>query len=168
MPRAARSKGVIMTQPIPEGFHSVTPHIVVKDVAKALDWYTKAFGAEETVRMTSPDGRSVLHAEMRIGDSPIMLGEENPQWGTKGPESLGGTPVAIHLYVNDVDALFKKATAAGARSEMDPQDTFWGDRYGKVIDPDGHQWSLATHVRDMTPEEMQQAMAEAFSEKKPG
>jgi uncharacterized glyoxalase superfamily protein PhnB len=157
-----------MTQPIPEGFHTVTPHIVVKDVGKALQWYTKAFGAEETFRMTSPDGKSVLHAEMKIGNSPVMLGEENLQWGTKSPASLGGTSVTIHLYVNDVDALFKKAVSAGAKSEMEPQDTFWGDRYSKVLDPDGHQWSLATHVRDMTPEEMKKAMAKAFSEQKDG
>jgi uncharacterized glyoxalase superfamily protein PhnB len=157
-----------MTQPVPEGFHTITPHIVVKDVANALEWYRKAFGAEETYRATAPDGRTVLHAAMRIGDSPLMLGEENPQWEAKGPKTLGGTPVTIHLYVADADAVFRQAVAAGAKPDMPVQDTFWGDRYGKVTDPEGHHWSVATHVRDMTPEEMQKAMAEAFAAKQGG
>lgn len=154
-----------MTKPIPEGFHTVTPHIIVNDVDKALDWYGKAFGAENTVRMTSPDGKMVLHAEMKIGDSPVMVGMENPEWGTKGPTSLGGTPVTIHLYVNDVDSVYKKAVTAGAKADMPVEDTFWGDRYGKVTDPFGHHWSIATHKKDMTEEEMQKAMIEAFAQK---
>ena len=155
-----------MIKPIPDGFHSVTPHLIVNDVGKALDWYRKALGAEETVRMPTPDGKMVIHAEMKIGDSRIMLGPENPEWQTKGPTTLGGTPVTIHLYVNDVDAVFQKAVAAGAKSEAPIEDTFWGDRYGKVSDPFGHRWSIATHKRDVTPDEMKREMMKMFAEKK--
>jgi len=156
-----------MPKPIPEGYHSITPHLVVKDVAEAMDWYKKAFGAEEVARMASPDGKMVLHGEVRIGNSPIMIGPESAEWGTQGPATLGGTPVTLHLYVNDADAAHKKAVEAGATSGMPVGDTFWGDRYGKVTDPFGHHWSIATHVRDMTPEEMKQAMLETFSQQKP-
>jgi uncharacterized glyoxalase superfamily protein PhnB len=154
-----------MTKPIPEGFHTLTPHIIVKDVGAAIDWYGKAFGAEETFRMSAPDGKSVLHAEMKIGDCVLMLGQESAEWKKKGPKSLGGTPVTLHLYVEDVDAAFKRATDAGAEIGMPVADTFWGDRYGPVADPDGHHWSIATHIADPTPEEMQKAMMEAFAQK---
>lgn len=150
-------------KPTPEGFHTVTPHLVIKDAAKAIDFYIKAFGAKEVCRMAGPDGRSVVHAEIQIGDSIIMIGEENPQWQAKGPGMLGGTPVTLNIYSEDADALFKQAVDAGAQPTMPPENMFWGDRYGKVTDPFGHVWSIATHVEDVSPEEMNRRMAEMFS-----
>jgi PhnB protein len=149
---------------IPDGYTTVTPYLVVKGAAQALEWYGKAFGAEEVMRMPMPDGR-LMHAEMRIGNSMIMLGDEFPEMGgNRSPQSLGGTPVGICLYVKDVDAVFQQAVAAGAKAKMPPADMFWGDRYGKVADPYGHEWSLATHKEDVPPEEMgkraQTAMAQ--------
>ena len=149
--------------PIPEGFHSVTPHIIVADAGKAIDFYTKAFGATELFRMPGPDGKSVMHAEIQIGDSRVMLAEENPEWQCKGPKLLGGTPVTIHLYVHDADAAFKKAVDAGAEPTMPVDTMFWGDRYGKVTDPFGHHWSVATHVEDVPPEEMGKRMEAMFA-----
>jgi uncharacterized glyoxalase superfamily protein PhnB len=154
-----------MAKPIPEGFHSLTAHLIVPDIAKAMDWYAKALGAEETVRITAPGGGFIMHAEMRFGDSPVMIAQENPEWGGKSPSTLGGTPVVLHLYVKDVDAVFKQAVAAGAQEKMAPADQFWGDRYAKVADPFGHEWSIATHIADPTPEEMNKAMAEMFAKK---
>ena len=142
-----------MTKPIPEGFHSLTPHIVVKDLENAIEWYKKAFDAKESYVMKAPDG-SPLHAEVKIGNSPMMLAPENPEWESKGPTTLGGTPVTLHLYVDDVDAVFEKAKSAGAKVDMPPADQFWGDRYGKVRDPFGHQWGIATHREDVPPDEM--------------
>lgn len=150
--------------PIPEGFHTVSPHLVVKDAGAAIDFYTKAFGAKEMYRMPGPDGKSVMHAEIRIGDSPVMLASEWPGDGMpKSPETLGGTGVTIHLYVEDVDKLFKQATDAGATPTMPPMDAFWGDRYGKLKDPFGHDWGIATHIEDVPPEEMPERMAKAFA-----
>lgn len=143
-------------KPIPEGMHSVTPHLTCAGAAEAIEFYKKAFGAIEMGRMPGPGGK-LMHAQLRIGDSPIMLVDEFPEWGGKGPKALGGTPVAIHLYVPDADAVFKTAVAAGATVKMEMADMFWGDRYGVVIDPFGHMWSIATHIKDMTPEEMAQA-----------
>ncbi len=143
-------------KPVPEGYHTVTPYLCIRGAAKALDFYARAFGAKEKVRMPGPDGK-VMHAEILIGDSLVMLGDENPQ--AKSPSALGGTPVSIMLYVPDVDAVFKRATAAGAKTETPPADMFWGDRYGKLIDPFGHSWGIATHVEDVTPEEMKKRMA---------
>ena len=145
--------------PIPEGMRSVTPHLICAGAAKALDFYARAFGAEELSRIPGPDGR-VMHASFRIGDSAIMLNDENPEWGALGPKALKGSPVTIHLYVEDADAFFDRAVKAGAKATMPLDDMFWGDRYGKLEDPFGHQWSIGTHVRDVTPEEMQQAMVE--------
>ena len=150
----------------PKGYHSVTPTITVRDAAKAIDFYKEAFGAEELDRMEGPDG-SVMHAEIRIGDSIIMLGDENPAWGTKSPQTLGGVHGSLHIYVDDADAAFAKAVAAGCEPRYPMEDAFWGDRYGKVADPFGHEWGLGTRVKDLTPEEtrkaaeawMQQAMA---------
>lgn len=153
-----------MTKPIPEGYHSLTPHLIVKDAAKAIDWYAKAFGATEILRMPGPGGKGVMHAEIKIGDSHIMMAEENPAFNNKSPSTLGGSPVALHLYVEDADKAFKQAVDAGAKAEMPPQDMFWGDRYGKVTDPDGHSWSIATHTKDMSPEEIMAGAAKAFSE----
>ena len=139
-------------KPVPEGFHTVTPHLTMKNAGEAIEFYRKAFGAEEIARMPGPGG-SVMHAEIRIGDSPIMLNDEFPEHGARGPKTIGGTPVSIHLYVNDVDALFDRAVKAGAKVTMPIADMFWGDRFGKLEDPFGHQWSIATHKEDVTPEE---------------
>lgn len=149
-------------KPIPEGFHTVTPHLVVDGAAKALDFYKQAFGAEEICRMPMPDGSKLMHAEMRIGDSPVMLADEFPDWKCFGPSTLGGSSVTIHVYVNDVDKAFDRAVKAGATPEMPPADMFWGDRYCKVADPFGHKWSLATHIEDPTPEQMAERAASAF------
>ena len=147
-------------KPVPDGFHTVTPHLTMKNAGEAIEFYRKAFGAEEIARMPGPGG-SVMHAEIRIGDSPIMLNDEFPEHGARGPKTIGGTPVSIHLYVNDVDALFDRAVKAGAKVTMPIADMFWGDRFGKLEDPFGHQWSLATHKEDVTPEECMQRAKEA-------
>ena len=145
--------------PIPPGFTAITPHLVCKDSAKAIEFYKKAFGAAEESRLPAPDGKRVMHAMIRVGGAAIMLADEFPDMGedcggNKSPLALGGSPVTIHLYVTDVDAVFKKAVDAGAKALMPPMDMFWGDRYAKVRDPAGHEWSIATHKRDMTPEQM--------------
>jgi PhnB protein len=149
-------------KPIPEGMHSVTPHLVCAGAAEAIDFYKKAFNAVELGRMDGPQGK-LLHGAIRIGDSMVMLADEFPDWGSLGPKSLKGSPVTIHLYVEDVDAFTARAVAAGAKITMPIQDMFWGDRYGKLEDPFGHQWSVSTHVRDVSPEEMQQAAQKACS-----
>ena len=144
-------------KPIPDGMHSVTPHLICSDADAAIDFYQKAFGATNVHRMPGPDGK-LMHGQMRIGDSQVMLANENAQFGMLGPLALKGSPVIIHLYVEDADAFVAKAAAAGAKVTMPVADTFWGDRYGVVEDPYGHRWSIATHTRDVTPAEMQQAM----------
>jgi uncharacterized glyoxalase superfamily protein PhnB len=143
--------------PIPAGFHTVTPHLVCEGAADAIEFYKKAFNAVELARMPGPDGK-LMHAQLRIGTSTIMLVDDFPDWGSVGPKALKGSPVTIHLYVEDTDALYNQAIAAGATAKMPPADMFWGDRYGVLIDPFGHSWSIATHQRDMTPEEMQAEM----------
>lgn len=151
-----------LAKPVPEGYHSVTPHLVVREAGKAIEFYKQAFGAEEMARMPGPDGRSIMHAELRIGDSRVMLGEEFPQmqrWVS--PQQLKGTTIALHMYVKDVDAAFSRAVNAGATVSMPVMDTFWGDRYGRVTDPWGHEWSLATHKQDLTLEEITKG-AQAF------
>jgi len=152
-------------KPIPDGFHSVTPDIVVAGASDAIKWYGDAFGAEEIGRMPMPgdDGR-IMHAMIRIGDSIIMMMDEMPEFGKKSPRSLGGSPVTIHLYVDDVDAVFERAVAAGAEVAMPVEDMFWGDRYGRLVDPFGHSWSIATHVRDVSPDEMASGAEKAFTE----
>jgi len=144
-------------KPIPEDMHSVTPHLVCAGAAEAIEFYKQAFGAVEGGRLPGPDGK-LMHAMIRIGDSAVMLVDEMPQWGALGPKSLKGSPVTIHLYVEDVDAVVKRAVGLGAKLTLPVDDMFWGDRYGKLEDPFGHHWSIATHKRDVTPEEMQQAM----------
>lgn len=139
---------------MPPPFRSVTPHIVVKGSAAAIDFYKKAFGAVERFRIPNPDGNGLMHAEIMIGDSVIMLGEEMAEFGYHSPLSLNGSAVTLMLYVEDTDAAYKQALAAGAESAMPPQDMFWGDRYGQVIDPFGHRWAIATHLRDPSPEEI--------------
>jgi PhnB protein len=141
------------TQPIPEGYHTVTPYLAVDDATEAIEYYTKAFGAKERVRMETPDGK-VGHAELEIGDSLVMLSDPFPQASTKPPNELGGTSVSVFLYVEDVDAVVKQAVDAGATVTMEVADQFWGDRFGSVKDPFGHLWSIATHVEDVPPEEM--------------
>lgn len=145
-------------KPIPDGMHSLTPHLVCAGAADAMAFYQAAFGAVELVRLPAPDGK-LMHGSVRIGDSVLMLVDEMPVHGVLSPKSLKGTPVTIHLYVPDVDAAFAKAVAAGATVRMPVADMFWGDRYGVLEDPFGHHWSLATHVRDTTPAEMASAMA---------
>jgi len=141
-------------KPIPGGFHTLTPHLVVKGASQAIDFYKKAFGAQEISRSPGPDGKTIMHADLKIGDSHLFLVDEFPQMGCRGPESIGATPVTLHMYVEDVDAAFGKAVAAGAQVRMPLADMFWGDRYGMLTDPFGHCWSLATHKEDLTPEEI--------------
>jgi uncharacterized glyoxalase superfamily protein PhnB len=142
---------------IPEGMHSVTPHLVCAGAADAIEFYKKAFGAVELTRMPGAQGK-LMHASIRIGDSTVMLADEMPKWGSLGPKALKGSPVTIHLYVDDADAFVARAVKAGAKVTMPVDDMFWGDRYGKLEDPFGHHWSIGTHVRDVSPEEMRQAM----------
>jgi PhnB protein len=161
-----------MANPIAEGHHSVTPYLAVKDAAQAIEFYKRAFGAREVDRMTGPGGRGVMHAEIKIGDSPVMLSDEFPGAGCSSPQSLGGTTCQLFLYVPDVDASFNQAISAGATSVMAPADMFWGDRYGKLSDPFGHQWGLATHKEDVAPAEMKKRsdafMAQMAQQRKAG
>ena len=141
------------TKPIPEGYHVITPYLTVDDAAEAIEYYKEAFGAKERGRMDAPEGK-IGHAELEIGDSLVMLSDALPQFATRSPRELGGTSVSIHMYVEDVDAVVKKAVDAGATITMEVADQFWGDRFGSVKDPFGHVWSIATHVEDVPPEEM--------------
>ena len=147
-------------KPIPDGYHTVTPYLIIAGAAAALEFYKKAFGARELFRHPGPDGK-IGHAEIKIGDSPIMMADEFPQMGFKGPKSLGGSPVGILLYVPDVDAMFKQALDAGAKVLKPLQDMFYGDRSGSVEDPFGHVWTLSTHKEDVSPEDMQKRAAAA-------
>ena len=150
-------------KPIPEGHHTLTPHLIVKGAGDAIEFYKKAFNAEELMCMRGPDGNSVMHGEIKIGDSIVYLADEYPQYGCVGPAALGGSPVTLHLYVKDVDAAFDRAVKAGATVKMPVADMFWGDRYGQVTDPFGHVWSMATHIEDLTPEECTKRGAAAMS-----
>ncbi len=143
-------------KPLPDGMRTVTPHLVCAGAADAIEFYKKAFNAEEMMRVPRPDGK-LMHGCIRIGDSAIMLVDEYPDHGSLGPKALKGSPVIIHLFVDDVDAFTARAVEAGAKITMPITDMFWGDRYGQLEDPFGHRWSVATHLRDMTPEEIQQA-----------
>ena len=153
-------------QPIPAGFHTLTPHLTVRDADKALEFYKNALGAEVLNVARTPDGK-VLHAMLRIGDSPLMLNDEFPEMGGLSPLSTGGAGVTIHIYTDNVDQAFDRAVNAGAKVRMPLMDQFWGDRYGIVTDPFGHSWSLATHIKDMSPEEMQQGQEEAMAKMPP-
>lgn len=139
--------------PIPDGFSTITPHLVVDGAAEAIEFYKKAFGAEELSRLLGPGGK-LMHAEIRIGDSRLLLVDEFPEWGKKGPGALGGSPVTIHIYVADADSLFTRAVAAGATVTMPLEDMFWGDRYGRLEDPFGHHWSIATRIENLSAEEI--------------
>jgi uncharacterized glyoxalase superfamily protein PhnB len=147
---------------IPEGCHTVTPHLVVRGAAQAIEFYQKAFGARELGRHPGPSGK-IMHAEVQIGDSRVHLNDEFPEMGSCAPPTLGGTPVVIHLWVEDVDAVFNRAVQAGAQVVMPVADMFWGDRYGLLQDPFGHRWSLASHLRDLTPEQIAAAGAGAMA-----
>ena len=148
---------------IPEGWHSLTAYISVKGAIDAIEFYKNAFGAKETGRLTMPDG-SIGHAELEIGDSKIMIAEENEQWGNRSPQTIGGSPVSLCLYVEDVDAVFAKALQSGAKvtGEMVVKDQFYGDRTGGITDPFGHQWSIMTHIEDVSFGEMQKRMSAMF------
>lgn len=148
--------------PIPAGYHAVTPSLVIRGAAEAIAFYEKAFGAELRYRFDMPDGK-VGHAELRIGDSPVMLGEEAPSWDALSPAALNGSPVNIWLYVEDVDALYDRAVKAGAKATMPVADQFWGDRIGGLIDPFGHRWVLATHKEDLSEEEIRRRGEEFFA-----
>jgi uncharacterized glyoxalase superfamily protein PhnB len=155
-----------MIKKIPAEFHSVTPMLVLKDARKAVEFYKRALGAEELMIMPGADGKGVMHAEIRIGDSIVMLGEECPDAPCKSAETYGGSPVSFYIYVEDVDTAFKVAVDAGAEVEMAVQEMFWGDRMGSVRDPFGYSWGLATHTRDLTPEEIRKGAEEAAAQMK--
>ena len=148
-------------RPIPEGYSTVTPALTVRGAAQAIEFYTHAFGARELGRMPAPDGQRIWHAELQIGGARLMLADEFPDMGGHAPEALGGTPVSLHLYVEDADAVVRRAAEAGATILQPLMDVFWGDRYGKLKDPFGHEWSIATHLEDVSEEEMRRR-AEAF------
>lgn len=148
-------------QAIPDGFHTITPHIVVRDAARAVEWYKEALGAKERNRLPVPGGK-LMQVELRFGDSTVMVADEFPQAGIFSPQTVGGTSIVLHLFTEDVDALWTHAMDAGAKEVHPLQDQFWGDRHGQFTDPFGHRWGLAQHVRDVPPEEIARAAAEAF------
>ncbi len=143
---------------IPDGFHSLTPYLAVRNAAQAIDFYRRAFGAQERCRLPMPGGK-VGHAELQIGDSILMLGEEMPEHGNLSPQALNGTPVGLALYVENVDQVFQRAVRAGATPQEPVADKFWGDRAGTLVDPFGHKWTVLTHIEDVSPDEMKQRMA---------
>ena len=151
-----------MTKPIPDGFHTITPQIIVSDGAKAIEFYKKALGAQENGRFMAPDGKTVMHAELKIGNSMLMLGSEHPP-ECLSPKSRGGTSVSLYLYVENADAAFERAVKAGCTVKMPLSDQFWGDRYGAVEDPFGHQWSIATHKQDLSEEQIASNAKAAFA-----
>jgi PhnB protein len=148
---------------IPEGYHSINPYLVVRNAARAIEFYKKAFSAEERFRMHGPDGKIIMHAELKIGDSVFMLTEESPDMKALSPESIGGSPVSLYVYVKDVDAIFNQAVSEGATELKPVKDQFYGDRSGYLRDPFGHLWSIATHIKDLSPDELRKA-GEAFFE----
>jgi PhnB protein len=152
-------------KPIPDGYHTLTPYLTVRDAARAIEFYKQAFGAVERGVMKGPDGK-VMHAELKIGDSIIMMADEYPEMGVVSPQTVGGSSTGLHIYVENVDASFDRAVKAGAHVEMPVANMFWGDRYGKLKDPFGHKWSIATHTADLSMEEMDKAMTEAMAQMK--
>jgi uncharacterized glyoxalase superfamily protein PhnB len=157
-----------MAKPIPDGYHTVTPALTVKNGAEAIEFYKRALGAREIMRMPGPDGKRLMHAELEIGDSKIMLGEEMPEQGCRAPASVGATTSSLYVYVEDVDKAFRRAVEAGAKALTPPADMFWGDRMGQIEDPSGHRWGLATHKEDPTPEEMARRQQAFFAQMGPG
>jgi len=152
-----------MAKPIPDGFHTITPALIVSDGAKALDFYKKAFGAQENERFMTPDGKSVMHAQIKVGNSMVMLGSERPPT-CLSPKSRGGTSVSLYLYVENADAAFDRAVKAGCKVKMPISDQFWGDRFGSVEDPFGHEWGLATHKQDLTKDQIAKNAKAFFAE----
>lgn len=152
-------------KPIPDGYHTVTPYLIVRDAERALAFYRQAFGARETLRLEGPGGR-IGHAEIKLGDSTVMLADECPEMRARSPLALGGTPVHLLLYVEDVDAQMERAVATGAQVIRPVKDQFYGDRSGTLYDPFGHMWTVATHVEDVSPEEMKRRMAKYVAEQK--
>jgi uncharacterized glyoxalase superfamily protein PhnB len=155
-----------MVKPIPDGYHNVTPTLTVKGASDAIGFYKKAFGAQEIMRFPGPDGKSIMHAEIKIGDSIIMINDEHPQMGCLSPKSTGGPSSGIFLYVQNADDTFNKAISAGAKSKMPMMDAFWGDRFGSIEDPFGHVWSISTHKKDLTPDEIKKAGEEFMKQMK--
>ena len=149
--------------PVPPGYHTVTPYIICSNASKAIDFYREAFGATEIMRMNAPDGQ-VMHAEIKIGDSHVMITDESPQMGARSPKHYNGSPVSMFMYVPDCDKAVARAVASGATVLMPPTDMFWGDRFAKLSDPFGHEWALATQKLVLTPDEMKQAAEKAFSQ----
>jgi len=149
-------------KPIPDGYHTLTPFMTVRDAARAIEFYKAAFGAVERGVMKGPDGK-VMHAELMIGDSILMMSDEFPEFGSLSPQAIGGSPLGLHIYVDNVDAAFDRAVKAGAQVEMPVMDQFWGDRYGRLKDPFGHKWSIATHTKDMSADEMKHNMEDAMA-----
>src|SRR3984893_7339440 len=148
-------------KPIPEAYHTLTPYLIVRDAVRAIEFYKQAFGAQERGVMKGPDGK-VMHAELKLAGSIIMLADEFPEHGALSPQTSGGAGMGLHIYVDGVDAAFDRAVKAGAQVEMPVADQFWGDRYGKLKDPFGHKWSIATHTKDMSADEMKRSMDEAM------
>jgi PhnB protein len=153
----------VSTKPIPPGFHTVTPSLVVRNAAEAIAFYKKALGAEEIMRMPDPSGR-ISHAELKIGDSVVFLSDEFPEMGSKSPQSLGGTTGGFYLYVQDVDKAFQRAVDAGGKVKMPVTDMFWGDRYGQFVDPFGHAWGISTHTQDLSPQEMEEGAKKFYAQ----
>ena len=145
-------------KPVPEGFHSLTPHLILDNAAQTIDWYKEALGAQEVSRSLGPDGK-IMHAEITIGGSRVMVADECSASGSQSPQALNGTACGVFLYLEDVDSTFKQAIKAGAKETMPVQDMFWGDRFGRLTDPFGHKWMLATHIEDVTPQEMEKRTA---------
>ena len=164
----ATRKLAVAVKPIPEGYHSITPMLTVRYADQAIDFYRRAFGAEELGRMNGPDGKTVMHAELKIGDSRFFLGDEVPGMDCRSPETLGGSPSGIYLYVRNVDEAFQTAVDAGATVKRPVEDMFWGDRTGSILDPFGYVWDLATHREDVPPEEMKRRGEEFFRKMKGG
>lgn len=165
MPRGSAGfayDAAMSVKPIPDGFNTLTPYLVIDGVDKAIEFYQRALGAELTSRLPGPDGR-ILNAQMRLGTSMFMLADEYPEWGSVGPLKLGGSATSTHIYVEDVESAWRRAIDAGAEIMMPLDNTFWGDRFGAFRDPFGHKWTIASHVRDLTPEEMQAGAEDAFS-----
>lgn len=156
-----------MVAPIPNGYEGIIPHLVTSNTTEAIEFYKKAFGAREVSRCPAPDGKRLLHAEIKVGDASVYLCDDFPEFcegNSRTPTSLGASPVTVHRFVEDCDAALAKAQEAGATLSFPASDMFWGDRYGKVTDPYGHEWSFATHIRDVAPEEMAAAAQQAFSQ----
>jgi PhnB protein len=157
-----------MAKPIPDGYYTVTPALTVKNGAEAIEFYKRALGAKELMRIAGPDGKHLMHAEIEVGNSKVMLADESPEMGCRAPASVGAVSSSLYVYVEDVDKSFRRAVEAGAKALMPPTDMFWGDRFGQIEDPSGHRWGLATHKEDPSPEEMARRQKEFFAQMSQG